>query len=239
MRESILMLLILVVAGSAYAADPYLSPVSGPVELPELQRDEFYCQPPMDPLLILNAMSGRGTEAVDDIPVNLQGHWIYDIVVYVGEWNAVWQDPDGIFVNFYDATCPPGQTPYMSRYFTWGNPAEMETELVHDEPGYLTCYRVTLWVCPPVFIEGTMSLGFQVDNAWGDQAPDCGVALTNYEVFGCGEGYWDGTIWGFPRWTLISEIAGDPIDIAYCLSEDEGPSAADESTWGAIKTLYR
>lgn len=239
MRIAMLVLVLMAFASVAYASDPIFGRARGPVAIPELQRDEFYCQDPDTLLTTVNASTGFGSELVDDVPDEWVGHSIYDIVIYVGMWGGAWLDPVGIIVNFYDWECPPETLYVYTQYHVWGGDL-MDVELVYEDPGYYTVYRVTLWKCPPIPITERMSIGFVVDNGWGEAPPYCGLVTTSVnDIYGCGELYWDATYWGYWRWITLSYYVGDPYDLAYCLSENQGPSAVETTTWGSIKDLYK
>jgi len=243
MKTMVFVLFVLALAGSAYASDPGVHQASSqyetagtPSEIPDHGRDFFYCQLPTASYYTMNASTGFASELADDIPDEFYCRWISAIIIYVGEWGAPWIDPAGIFVNFYSGECPPPLLPAFTRYVTW---AEVDKVIVQQGTNSYD-YEVTIWLCPPVHIEVDMSIGFVVDNTWGQNPPYCGVDYTNdYDVHGCGEMYIDHAYWGFPRWSLASASHGTPVDLAYCLGENMGPSAADQSTWSAIKSLYR
>jgi hypothetical protein len=208
----------------------------------EAGRDDFYCQPLGTLSSPLNASTAWGRELADDIPTVLAGQWVYSITIYVEEWLGLWQDPLGVYAHFYSGVCAPPLAPDESRYFPWGDPAAMETELVWTNPdGTASRYRVKLWMCPAVWIESPMSIGFQVDTDWGQDPPYAGLTLTpEGESYGCGGAYWDGNP-DHPRWTAVADLPWNdaPQDLVFCLGEFGGPSAVDEATWSSIKSLYR
>jgi hypothetical protein len=239
MRSVLLALAAMTLAVAAYAAGPVddsdFAPGNGPD--PDAPRDIFHCQDPTSGFWTTNSSTGFDSEMADDIPDEFDGRWVNEIVVYVGEWGATWMDPAGIIVNLYDNGCPPPLDPYDTLYFTWGDPTQMEYVFVNDQPSSYDL-RVTLFVDPPFQITSRMSLGFVMDNTWGTDPPYCGVDYTeDYDIYGCGEFYWDGEYWGYPRWTPISAYAGVPRDIAYCLGEP-GSTPTVPSTWSFIKGLY-
>lgn len=239
-RICLLVLAVLLVAVCAYATDPMQSRASQPIAV-QPPAYEFYCQPPHMYLWTINASTGFASEAADDIPDDFYGMDIMDVVCYVSEWGGSWMDPGGVYINFYDAECPPGMSPVSSFYFDW---ASLEKVVVYDDPGYFTTYRVRAYLPNPMLIGYDMSIGFQVANTWGDMAPYCGVVMTDEGVvFGDCEGYWDGVYWGFPRWTGLDAATGIPIDVAYCLSDGTGGNAGiifDECYLdGGLSTIYK
>jgi hypothetical protein len=184
---------------------------------------EFYCQAPHIYLWTWNASTGFGSESVDDIPDDFAGMEIVDVVFYMGQWGGYWVDT-GIYVNFYNSECAPGLTPDATYYFAW---SDLTTELVYDDPGYFTAYRCKAYLPAPLMIAEDMSIGFQVDTDWGAVAPYAGVVTTDdYTTFGDCELHWDGTYWGYPRWTTATEYSGVDVDIAYCLSGIPGGNAS-------------
>lgn len=210
---------VLLVAASAYATDPIQMRTAEPVSPPP-PAFEFYCQPLHMYVQTVNASTAFGSEVADDIPDQFTGMPIVDVVCYVGEWGGYWMDPAGVYVNFYGAECPPGTAPVQSFYLSW---ASLEKQIVYDDPGWFTSYRVRGYLPVPVVIEADMSIGFTVDNTWGDLAPYCGIGVTDdYAIFGDCEGYWDGTYWGYPGWTPFSYYFGTSWDVAYCLSTEAG-----------------
>lgn len=220
-------------AGFALAADPVddQSVSNGVTPYnPQLDRGLFHVQEPTASYYTTNASTAFGSEIVDDIPANLDGEYIGQIVVYIGEWGGSgWVPPNGIYVNFYHGECPPDMDPYDTLYFVWDNPDQMEYEFVNDT-GTAFDLRVTLFLGNLVQIQAPMSIGFAVDNDWGTEAPYCGVDYCDL-VYGCGAGYYDHTYWGEPRWTQYH-------DVAYSL-DNEGVIAVENSTWDAVKVLYR
>ena len=90
--------------------------------------------------------------------------------------------------------------------------------------------RVILFLGNMIPIQAPMSIGFAVDNSWGQDPPYCGVDYSP-NVYGCGAGYYDHEHWGEPRWTQYN-------DVAYSL-DDTGVVAVEPSTWTSVKDLYR
>jgi hypothetical protein len=217
MKTMILSLAILALAVSAYAVESTHGVAPEQVTLPPLQA-EFYCQPPHMYLQTFNASTAFDAEAADDIPDDYVGVEINDVVFYVSEWGASWIDPAGVIVNFYDAECPPSQVAYRSFYFDW---AGIEKEIIYDDPGWFTSYRVQVYLPELVPIVADMSIGFEVDCLWGTGAPWAGVVMTNDDdIYGDCGAYWDGVSWGWPRWTYVLDYYGVNLDVAYCLSSE-------------------
>ena len=205
----------------------------------EPPRDILFCQPPTAGYYTMNASTGYASELADDFPEEFGvGQWMVDeIVVYIGEWGDDWVNPAGIIVNLYSGDCPPDMAPYQTLYFPGGDPAFMDFFFVNDQPGSYDL-EVTLYVNPNFQILSPMSIGFVVDNTWGEGAPYCGVDYTvDDDIYGCGEAYIDHAYWEHPRWTPASASHGAPVDIAYCLGAN-GATAAGTSTWSVFKTLY-
>jgi len=197
-------------------------------------RDMFYCQDPSSWWFTANGSTPFGAEQADDIPDDLYGMSFNTIGFFVGEWASNWQDPVGVFVNIYNAECPPSQDPAYSYYYLW---SELGAYIVYDDPGWMAVYACTAML-PDVFVvEYDMSLGFVVDLDWGQNAPYGGVVMTeDYDVYGCGQAYWDGTHWGAGRWTAIGDYFGFPTDIAYCIGIEM--TATEAASWGTVKSLY-
>jgi hypothetical protein len=217
MKTLLVLLVTLGFAGMVSADTPTEMSIGEQVTPPELQY-EFYCQPPHVYLWTVNACTGFGSVIYDDIPDEFFCINIVDVVFYVSQWGALWQDPAGVYVTFHYSECPPGLTPDVTYYFPW---AELELELIYDDPGYFTSYRCTGYLSEPIHIEEDMSIGFQVHNTWGAAAPYSGVVMTDYNVtFGDCEAYWDGTYWGYVGY--ISGYFTDSGDVAYCLSDGTG-----------------
>jgi hypothetical protein len=215
-----LIIIVLGMAAGAYAFEATESKLPVEVEVPPPVGYEFYCQPPHVYLWTINASTAFASELADDIPDEFYCTNILDIVFYVSEWGGLWVAPNGVYVRFYGAECPPSQADTLTYYFTW---AELETTLVYDDPGNFTSYRVKGYFPEPVHIEEDMSIGFQVDTYWGQAAPYAGVVATDdFVVFGDCEAYWDGTFWGAPRWTTLTGYFGTAADVAYCLSDGTG-----------------
>ena len=228
MRAWIVLVVLLVFAGWAYAEGPTEARLQEGVTVPAPDI-EFYCQPPHVYLQVYNACTGFNSEVVDDIPDGFVGMQILDIVFYVSEWSGYWLDPSGVYVNVYYSECAPGIAPDLVIYFPW---SELTTEVIYDSPGSYTCYRCKGYLDSPLAIQADMSLGFQVDNYWGQDVPYSGIVMTDDgAVFGDCESYWDGAYWGVPRWTLGSDYFGTARDVAYCLSDGaQGEAAMDYIT---------
>jgi hypothetical protein len=233
MRIAIVAVAILALAAAAYAINPENDRGTPPPENPfdgHSSRTLFHCQDPTSSYSTTNASTGFESEFADDIPAELDGMFVGQIVVYIGEWGGTgWVDPAGIIVNLYNEDCPPDMGPYETLYFNWGDANQMEYEFVNDT-GTSFDLRVTLFLGNMIQIQSPMSIGFVVDNTWGTEPPYCGVDYSS-SVYGCGIGYYDHTYWGEPRWTSYN-------DVAYCL-DDEGVVATESSTWSAVKHLYR
>jgi hypothetical protein len=229
----IVVLTILALATVALALDPASDRGTAPPPDPfdgQPDRTLIHCQDPTDIYSTTNASTGFGSECVDDIPAELDGMYVGQIVVYIGEWGGSgWVDPSGIIVNLYNEDCPPNLDPYDTLYFNWDDPAQVEYEFVNDT-GTSFDLRVTLFLGNMLYIQAPMSIGFVVDNNWGEEPPFCGVDYSP-NVHGCGIGYYDHDYWGEPRWT-------EAYDVAYCL-DDEGVVAVKNSTWSSVKQLYR
>ena len=233
MRILILVSAIALLAMAAYAANPVNDRDAGPPSnpyTPNPNRTLIHCQEPTATYSTTNASTGFESEFADDIPAELDGLYVGQIVVYIGEWGGTgWVDPAGIIVNLYTEDCPPDMAPYDTYYFDWGDPDQMEYEFVNDT-GTAFDLRVTLFLGNMLLIQSPMSIGFVVDNTWGIDPPYCGVDYSP-NTYGCGLGYYDHEYWGEPRWTMYN-------DVAYCL-DDEGVVATESSTWSAVKQLYR
>ncbi len=262
MRCVLLLLLAMVFSSVAEGTPPSGYRTWAPVDLPpppdqmpwyENLWDFQHSQLPSPYLVTINSSTGFGTEVVDDVPENLYdlcaNHWGF----YIAEYGGAWQDPAGIIISaYYGSVCPPELAPIRTRYVPWGDIIDDWTEwvlplagwkqLVYEEPGCFTCYRVLLELChDQLHIRHSTSVSIVVDNTWGEDPPYCGVVMTgDHEVFACGEAYWDGDFWAAPRWTPISEAySGIPVDLAYGVCHCASPTASEVSTWGAVKALYR
>lgn len=214
MKTLVLSLVVLAFAVSVNAAEPTSGVAPEEVPLPPLGL-EFYCQEPHVYLQTINASTAFESEIADDIPDDFYCTNINDVVFYVAEWGAGWVDPAGVYVNFYNAECPPGQDPYLSFYFTW---AEVEAEQVYSSSTF-NCFRVQVYLPELVHIEYDLSIGFVVDTPWGQTVPYAGITMTNdYDVYGDCMAYWSPEYWGYPRWTAVADYFGTSWDVAYCLS---------------------
>jgi hypothetical protein len=219
MRTLVVAVALLMVAGWALAQGNVDIRLGEAIEAPLPPDYEFYCQPPHVYLWTFNASTAFGSESVDDIPDEFVGVSIMDVVFHVAQWGGFWVDT-GVYVTFYNSECPPGLTPDASYYFAW---PDLITEVIYDDPGFFTAYRCKAYLPAPVVITEDMSIGFQVQTDWGDVAPYAGVVMTDdYVTFGDCEAHWDGTYWGWPRWTTTTEYSGINVDVAYCLSDGAG-----------------
>jgi hypothetical protein len=219
MKILLLCLAVLALAVVAYASGETDAVAPEEVSVPPLMA-EFYCQPPHIYLQTYNACTAFDSEVADDIPDDFVGVEINDVVFYVSEWGGAWVDPAGVYVNFYTGECPPALVADKSFFFAW---ADVEREIIYNDPGYFTCYRVQVYLPELVTITADMSLGLTVDNPWGQTTPYCGIVVTDdgitYGDCGC---YWSPEYWGYPRWTYGLDYFGVDRDVAYCLSS---PSA--------------
>ncbi len=241
MRVLCAIVMLVAFGGLAFAVNPMEEPVIGiDTSKPyEPSREMLYCQPPTSGFYTKNASSGFGSEFADDIWDEYGGgQWFVDeVVVYVGEWGADWVDPSGVVMNLYAGNCPPELDAYQTYYFPWGDPAYMDMIWVNDNPSSYDL-EVTLYIDPPFQIIAPMSIGFYVDNYWGEDPPYCGIDYTETgDIYGCGEGYLDHDYWGFPRWTTTGVAGGASTDLAYCLN-GTGTTGTIESTWSLVKNLY-
>jgi hypothetical protein len=194
-----------------------------PVEVPEPDRENFYCQPQSPIYNAVNASTGYNSEIADDLPDEFSGEFFNVVSVHVVEWNGSWHQPQGITLNFYYSECPPDLDPDISWDFDWD---DIDPVQVYDSSEW-NAYRVTAILPETLEIHPAMSMGAQVRNDWGQANPLCGIGLTNMSyIFGCSDSYWDAAAWGYYRWTPSSGITGVAYDFAYCL--------AYESMTGAV-----
>jgi len=195
--------------------------VDSDLPLPPPTRFPLVCQEPME--IGLRASSGTFSEVADDIPQDLVGLEFDTVVLYLAEWLAPWQDPDGITLNFYDALCPPAMDPVMTLYTPW---SEIEA-VFQGATSSMIMYKVTLSLDSAIEILPAMSIGAQVETSWGTAMPSAGFLGSGW-VNGCGELYWDDYYGGIPRWTPASQTAAGDIDLAYCLDYEATAVPEDE-----------
>ncbi len=105
MRIAAIALLLLTVAGGAFAWDSANVTAPGPVNLPEV-REAFYCQQPSTSWNANNASVAFSSEMADGIPATYAGMNVTEVTLYVAEWGGGWTNPQGMIVNFYNASCP-------------------------------------------------------------------------------------------------------------------------------------
>lgn len=235
MKKHAVILMAALFVGAAYADETQVR-TAEPVTI-EDTRDVFYCQPYSSWFWTTNGSTAFDSEQADDVPDDLTGFYpVTSVIAAVCEWGAYWIDPAGVYLNIYDAECPPAWEPTTSYYFPWG---DLGAVMIYDDPGWQTVYEI--WMQLPDLLDITegMSLGFVADTYWGQTAPYGGFVMTeDYVWFGDCEAYWDGTYWSAPRWTPISGYFGTSADVAYCLGTGI-ISPTEETTWGSIKALYR
>jgi len=240
MRTAILALLVLGLATAAWA-----SPVSVKSTVPVTpvvpEQALIWYQAPHYYVWTLNASTAFGSELCDDVPGDLYPLSIYGVMFYAGEWAGYWRDPAGFYLNFYFSCCPPGTSPDLSYYFAWDN-AFMTRQLYYSSPGWFESWEVTQMLMDPPclwFPEPCVSIGIILDTTWGTSAPYGGVAATDYyTVYGCGQAYWCFEYYGVYRWVTVGSYFGVSADMAYGLIGTHEPSAAQPTTWGAVKSLY-
>jgi len=230
MKFAALVFGLLLVATAVYAEDSSHMFSTVPANVPEV-RDMFYCQTPSAGWNAFNGSSGFASEMADDIPSQYQGQEVCDVTLYVAEWGGGWSNPASMIVNFYNQACPPNMTPDYHFDVSWAN---CTATLLYAGSWYV--YQVDIPLPSSVFVGPTMSIGGIVGNTWGQNAPYCGLCVTDY-VSGCGEVYWDGAYWGAPRWTPGSYYFGIYADLAYCIGCMGVPT--QNTTWGQIRGLFR
>ncbi|MBD3163558.1 MAG: hypothetical protein GF346_13720 [Candidatus Eisenbacteria bacterium] len=232
MRLAIVLLALGFIVAPAMAEDSASISADGPTNLPQ-DREAFYCQAPQAGWNATNASSGFVSELADDIPNDLVGNDITMVTFYVAQWAGNWQDPLAFTVNFYDGTCPPAMDPALSYTVDWAN---IQATFVYQGSWYVKECVVPL--PEAVTITENMSIGGLSEIDWGQNPPYTGLCLTDeYTYYGCGSAYWAGDNWGYPRWTSLVNYFGYDIDMAYCL--DGEAVAAQESSWGKVKSLFR
>lgn len=201
----------------------------------EDSRDTFYCQAYSSWFWATNGSTAFNSEQADDIPDDLVGSEVNQVIAGVCEWGGNWIDPAGVYLNIYDGECPPAMDAMTSYYFDW---ADLSATMIYNDPGWQTVYEVTMNLPTTLVVTESMSLGFVADIYWGQTPPYGGWVMTeDYMWYGDCEAYWDGTHWSAPRWTPISGYFGTSGDVAYCLSGDLVPT--EDTTWGSIKALYK
>jgi hypothetical protein len=238
MRFALTALLVLAFATTALASDPISVRTAQQATTPEIDDGRFYMQPPHVYWWTINASSPFGSELADDIPADLGEMALSGVIFYALEWGGYWSNPAGFTIGIYGEDCPP-DLDGTQFYYAWGNPG-MSSVIVYDDPGWMTAYEITQMFDEPLCLAPPVSIGFQLDLTWGPNPPYGGVTMTNdYDVYGCGQAYWDGTYWGYPRWGTVSGFFGTQADVAYGLLGELGPTATENTTWGAVKELYR
>lgn len=229
MRVATLVFCLLAIAGAAYAVESSHMIGSGVLNLPEL-REQIYCQQPSSGWGAFNASTGFASEQADDIPGSYAGSAVTGVTMWHAQWGGGYTAPSGLIVNFYNQACPPEMNPAASFNIAWG---DMQTQMVYNGGWFVYQMTATL---PNAFVLGsTSSIGGIIDNNWGQNPPYNGLVYCD-AIAGC-EQYWDGDYWGVPRWTPASYYFGYATDLAYCL--DGGTVAAQPSTWGQVRSLYR
>ena len=207
MRSALIALLAIGCASVAWAGGTPIGPeVSAiqfksdvPMEGFEIDQDVLWCQNPHVYWWTANASTPFGSELADDIPGELGCVWLYAVALIALEWGGNWIDPEGVILNLYEGGCPPAMDPFWSTYYPW---AMTNPVMIFSSPGWMEAYQITMVLDPPIQVGPVTSLGGQLDLYWGQNPPYGGCTLTNeYDVYGCGECYWDGTYWGAPRWT--------------------------------------
>jgi hypothetical protein len=230
MKLTAIVLMLLSIAVTAYAWDSQSVSAPGPVDLPEM-REAIYCQSTASDWNANNASVGFGSEMADDIPVAYAGTDVNEVTLYVAQWGAAWSNPAGMIVNFYNGVCPPGMAADASFTVPW---AQCTAQLVYN--GGWVVYSVLIPLPQSYTVGATTSIGGIVDQGWGQNPPYCGLVFSG-PISGCGQGYWDGDFWGFPRWSPFSNYFGYQLDMAYCIGG--GPVPTHDTTWGRVRSLYR
>ena len=234
MKKLLVLSIAMLFAVSAFAVSETEGKARTPWQGDLGDRDMFYEQAPSSWWWTTNGSTPFEAEEADDIPDELVGMLFNQVGFYVGAWEDCGIAPPGGYVNIYLGECPPAMTPAQSYHVAW---TDLGATIVYEDPGWLTIWQCTALLPDAWTVEADMSLGFQVDIFWGEAAPYCGVVLTeDYTYFGCGEAYWSGDYWGYPRWGTISGYFGTAADVAYSLGTTT--TAAGESDWGAVKSLY-
>jgi hypothetical protein len=204
-----------------------------PLQLTEPRCSVFYCQHPSSAWMAVNASSGFFSEVVDDLPGEFQGGSLTGAVHYVAEWGAGWVNPQSFTWEVFNGDCPPEVNPVASFTVDW---SQLDPVLLYT--GGWTVYQITGYWYNHVYIGAHTTLGGFSNNNWGENAPYCGLVICD-EVSGCGEGYWAGEYWGYPRWTPLSMVIGYS-DVAYCaIGFGSGVIPVNQTTWGRVRSLYR
>jgi len=228
MKKLLVLFAALSLASFAFAGNQMMSDDGGAVDI-DHSRDMFYCQNPY--AMAGNSSTDFGAEDADDIPDDLIGMQFNTVGGWLLMWGGYWTNPQGVYVNIYNAECPPTYDPAQSYFIAWGDMAY--TEYVNMN-GYDTYYFEAL--LPDTWtVVADMSIGLAAQLGWGQNPPYAGFCLTNYEVFGCGEMHWAGDYWGYPRWTPFGQY-GYYMDLAYCLGG--GTTATPSSDFSTVKALY-
>jgi hypothetical protein len=230
MRRTLLICYLLTAAGVALAEGPVGTTAPGPAIVPELRA--VYCQSVVGDWPVINASTGLGTEAADEIPGALSGIQIDEVTLYAAEWpGSMWLDPSSLVVNFYDGSCPPAQMAVGSFVFDWD---DIRTMTVYDDWGLLV-KQATVTLPAPLTLGAHMSIGGYVTISWGEEMPWCGLGLTE-SICGC-PCFVDGAYFGCPRWSPVSCMIGVDLDLAYCLSSSL-PTPVRTTSWGRIRALF-
>jgi len=234
---AILTTALLVTSAGAQTSDGILLSEAG--DSPSVATaGSFHCQTSL--YGSANASTGYGSEMADDIPASLAGLSIQRVTLLVAEWLAPWIQPDGIEIRFYAGACPPSLAPSSVFLFTW---EELSGFRRNDIDPPFTVYEMTALLPSAVEIVPPMSIGAIVKNSWGTSTPSCGFMFGRANaIAGC-----DGFYWHLPpqvpHWSAMSFgdlwmcLGSDATGVP--LGDESAPQAAQETSWGGIKRLYR
>ncbi len=213
-----------------------LSFLCSSLALPALAGTDIHCQVPF--WTGVNASTGLNSEIADDVPVDFAGETVTQLTLWVAEWLAGWQDPDGIILNIYDGTCGPPASPVVQHVIPWGS----LTATFDQAAGSMISYKVVIDLPVPLTIGLATTIGVSVDTPWGASPPYAGFLAANYNApEGCGEFYLDSPTVGAPRWTAGSAVHSFSADLSYCLTTGGATPVPEPgiSSWAHVKARYR
>jgi hypothetical protein len=219
---------IVLAAGSAIAA-PQLT--SGPYTVSDA-LDAFYCGDPYAIFWEQPPDGASGLSAQDDACYPFQSECADDFVGNgnpidaVGWYGVYWNGspiaPDAFNIRFYsDAAGFPGAELGITTSSDYN-------ETVGDPYGY--CTEVDwLWTNYGIKYHISIQAVLCFPPQWG-----IGTGVGNGT-----QGSFKSALFGFPDWVTNSTIFGVPYELAFLVYEGYGTSPAKETSWSAIKDLYR
>ena len=232
------LVLSLVAAGGAFAINPSLTAGGGGTNVQASGRDLLWSEPPnLDGLIASSEVIGSlglVTEIANDFFLTSDGHTVFLARWWGGYWNNYGCGDIGYATNwnvcFYDdGGCMPLNV--LSEY-----PGSYSDEtFVYCQSGVYPIFQYEACVAQPIV--GNTLYWFSAQAADHTFPPQVG-RVASAGIVAC-DTVFRSAYFAFPEWTPAIDVFGVTFDASQEFDMICGSVPVQQTTWGAVKALYR